>query len=105
MFTPWRWRDEHRQRPVYYDRTVVTGPFNSEIMEDVLLMKAFGIPNGVYWIDRPWGPGFHSSALSGGSQSTTGLDQLVDLLIRAGHFGFTALEEGTSHAGSLSSIR
>ena len=26
-------------------------------MEDVLLMKAFGIPNGVYWIDRPWGPG------------------------------------------------
>lgn len=57
MFTPWRWRDEHRQRPVYYDRTVVTGPFNSEIMEDVLLMKAFGIPNGVYWIDRPWGPG------------------------------------------------
>ena len=57
MFTPWRWRDEHRQRPVYYDRTVVTGPFNSEIMENVLLMKAFGIPNGVYWIDRPWGPG------------------------------------------------
>ena len=57
MFTPWRWRDEHRQRPVYYDRTVVTGPFNSEIMEDVLLMKAYGIPNGVYWIDRPWGPG------------------------------------------------
>jgi alpha-glucosidase (family GH31 glycosyl hydrolase) len=26
-------------------------------MEDVLLMEAFGIPNGVYWIDRPWGPG------------------------------------------------
>jgi alpha-glucosidase (family GH31 glycosyl hydrolase) len=35
----------------------VTGPFNSEVMEDVLLMHAFGIPNGVYWIDRPWGPG------------------------------------------------
>ena len=57
MFTPWRWRDEHKQRPTYYDGTVVTGPFNSEIMEDVLLMKAYGIPNGVYWIDRPWGPG------------------------------------------------
>ena len=26
-------------------------------MEDVLMMKAYGIPNGVYWIDRPWGPG------------------------------------------------
>ena len=38
-------------------RHAVTGPFNSEIMEDVLMMKAFGIPNGVYWIDRPWGPG------------------------------------------------
>jgi len=57
MYTPWRWRDEHTQRATYYDGTPVTGPFNSEIMEDVLMMKAFGIPNGVYWIDRPWGPG------------------------------------------------
>jgi alpha-glucosidase (family GH31 glycosyl hydrolase) len=57
MFTPWRWRDEHTQRAKYYDGTPVTGPFNSEIMEDVLMMKAYGIPNGVYWIDRPWGPG------------------------------------------------
>jgi len=57
MFTPWRWRDEHTQRAKYYDGTPVTGPFNSEVMEDVLMMKAFGIPNGVYWIDRPWGPG------------------------------------------------
>jgi alpha-glucosidase (family GH31 glycosyl hydrolase) len=57
MFTPWRWRDEHTQRTSYYDGTPVTGPFNSEVMEDVLMMKAFGIPNGIYWIDRPWGPG------------------------------------------------
>ncbi|MFM2294767.1 MAG: hypothetical protein RLZZ350_1180, partial [Verrucomicrobiota bacterium] len=57
MFTPWRWRDEHTQRTNYYDGTPVTGPFNSEVMEDVLLMKAYGIPCGVYWIDRPWGPG------------------------------------------------
>jgi alpha-glucosidase (family GH31 glycosyl hydrolase) len=57
MFSPWRWRDEHTQRKTYYDGTPVTGPFNSEVMEDVLLMKAYGIPNGVYWIDRPWGPG------------------------------------------------
>ena len=27
------------------------------MMEDVLMMRAFGIPCGVYWIDRPWGPG------------------------------------------------
>jgi alpha-D-xyloside xylohydrolase len=57
MFKPWRWRDEHTQRKTYYDGTLVTGPFNSEVMEDVLMMKAFGIPNGIYWIDRPWGPG------------------------------------------------
>src|SRR5215813_932512 len=57
MFTPWRWRDEHTQRSKYYDGTPVTGPFNSEVMEDVLMMKAYGIPNGVYWVDRPWGPG------------------------------------------------
>jgi alpha-D-xyloside xylohydrolase len=57
MFMPWRWRDEHTHRTTYYDGTPVTGPFNSEIMEDVLMMRAFGIPNGIYWIDRPWGPG------------------------------------------------
>ncbi|NGO39840.1 glycoside hydrolase family 31 protein [Limisphaera ngatamarikiensis] len=57
MFRPWRWRDEHRHRDTYYDGTPVTGPFNSEMMEDILMMRAFGIPCGVYWIDRPWGPG------------------------------------------------
>ncbi len=57
MYRPWRWRDEHTERTTYYDGTPVTGPFNSEVMEDVLMMQAFGIPNGVYWIDRPWGPG------------------------------------------------
>lgn len=56
-FSPWRWRDEHRQRTSYYDGTPVTGPFNAEVMEDVLLMKAYGIPCGLYWIDRPWAPG------------------------------------------------
>lgn len=57
IYSPWRWRDEHTERATYYDGTPVTGPFNSEFMEDVLMMKAYGIPNGVYWIDRPWGPG------------------------------------------------
>jgi alpha-glucosidase (family GH31 glycosyl hydrolase) len=57
MFSPWRWRDEHTQRTNYFDGTPVSGPFNSEAMEDLLMMKAFGIPCGVYWIDRPWGPG------------------------------------------------
>jgi alpha-glucosidase (family GH31 glycosyl hydrolase) len=59
MYLPWRWRDEHTQRASYYDGTPVTGPFNSEFMEDVLLMKAYGISNGVYWFDRPWGTGIN----------------------------------------------
>jgi alpha-D-xyloside xylohydrolase len=57
LFSPWRWRDEHSQLAAYYDGTPVTGPFNSQVMEDVLMMKAYGIPCGVYWVDRPWGPG------------------------------------------------
>ncbi len=57
LYSPWRWRDEHTQRTTYYDGTPVTGPFNAEVMEDVLMMQAFGIPNSVYWIDRPWGLG------------------------------------------------
>ena len=57
MYGTWRWRDEVTERKNYYDGTPVTGPFNSEFMEDVLLMKAYGIPLGIYWVDRPWGPG------------------------------------------------
>jgi len=57
VYGAWRWRDEHRHRTTYYDGTPVTGPFNSEVMEDILMMRAFGIPCAVYWIDRPWAPG------------------------------------------------
>jgi alpha-D-xyloside xylohydrolase len=59
MYRPWRWRDENTERAQYYDGTPVTGPFNSEVMEDVLLMKDYGIPCGIYWLDRPWGPGLN----------------------------------------------
>ncbi|MEJ2108561.1 MAG: alpha-glucosidase, partial [Acidobacteriota bacterium] len=56
-YLPYRWRDEHVHLDRYYDGTPVTGPFNSQVMEDVLMMDAFGIPCGVYWVDRPYGPG------------------------------------------------
>ena len=69
MFTPWRWRDEHKQREAYYDGTAVNAPFNSEVLEDVLMMKAYGIPNGVYWVDRPWGPDFGGMTISISTQS------------------------------------
>jgi alpha-D-xyloside xylohydrolase len=56
-FGPWRWRDEHRNNKTYFDGSEVNAPYNSEIVEDVLMMKAYDIPCMAYWIDRPWGPG------------------------------------------------
>ncbi len=56
-FGPWRWRDEHFNNKNYFDGTEVKAPFNSDLVEDVLLMKAYDIPCTAYWIDRPWGPG------------------------------------------------
>lgn len=52
---PYRWRDDHVQRDTYYDGSKVHAPYNSELVEDVLMMEALGIPCGVYWVDRPWG--------------------------------------------------
>jgi alpha-D-xyloside xylohydrolase len=56
-FGPWRWRDEHFNNQKYFDSTTVKAPFNSDLVEDVLMMKAYDIPCTAYWIDRPWGPG------------------------------------------------
>ncbi|HEY4785074.1 MAG TPA: TIM-barrel domain-containing protein [Bacteroidales bacterium] len=56
-FGPWRWRDEHINNKKYYDGTPVKAPYNSQIVEDILMMEAYGIPCTAYWIDRPWGPG------------------------------------------------
>ncbi len=57
IFKPWRWRDEHKNLPKYYDGTPVRAPYNSQVVEDVLMMQAFDIPCGIYWVDRPWAKG------------------------------------------------
>lgn len=56
-FGPWRWRDDHTNRTSYFDGSNVSAPFNSELVEDILMMEAYDIPCTAYWIDRPWGPG------------------------------------------------
>jgi alpha-D-xyloside xylohydrolase len=56
-FGPWRWRDEHQNNKLYFDSSRVDAPYNSEIVEDILMMEAYDIPCTAYWIDRPWGPG------------------------------------------------
>jgi alpha-D-xyloside xylohydrolase len=61
-FLPWRWRDNHTNLKTYFDGTSVTAPYNSMVVEDILMMKAFDIPCGVYWVDRPWAKGLHGYA-------------------------------------------
>ncbi|MBC7221490.1 glycoside hydrolase family 31 protein [Candidatus Bipolaricaulota bacterium] len=56
-FSPWRWRDEVWNLPEFYDGTPNTSPFNSMVVEDILMMEALGIPCAVYVIDRPWASG------------------------------------------------
>lgn len=56
-FGPWRWRDEHVNRKTYYDGTKVNAPYNSELVEDLLMMKGYDIPSTAYWVDRPWAKG------------------------------------------------
>ena len=54
---PWRWRDDHYNKPTYFDGSKASSPYNTDIVEDVLMMQAYDIPMTAYWIDRPWGPG------------------------------------------------
>lgn len=61
-FLPWRWRDNHVNKKTYYDGSKVNAPYNSMLVEDILMMKALDIPCGVYWVDRPWAKGLHGYA-------------------------------------------
>lgn len=61
-FQPRRWRDNHVHLNEYYDGTKVNAPYNSQLVEDILMMEAFDIPCGVYWVDRPWAKGYHGYA-------------------------------------------
>jgi alpha-D-xyloside xylohydrolase len=56
-FGVWRWRDNNANNKNYYDGTAVCAPYNSTLVEDILMMQAFDIPCSVYWVDRPWCPG------------------------------------------------
>ncbi|MBN2699397.1 MAG: hypothetical protein JXR52_11285 [Bacteroidales bacterium] len=56
-FGPWRWRDDHSNNRRYFDGSPVRAPYNSDIVEELMLMKFFDIPVTAFWIDRPWGPG------------------------------------------------
>ena len=57
VFRPLRWRDDHVNRKTYYDGTPNRAPYNSELVEDILMAEAYDIPIGTYWVDRPWAKG------------------------------------------------
>ncbi len=57
MLWPGRWRDEVWDLPFFYDGTPYSGPYNSMLVEDVLMMNALDIPCGWIVIDRPWASG------------------------------------------------
>lgn len=56
-FLPFHWRGEHTQEYRFFDGTPNRSPYNVQVVEDILLLEAFDIPIGVYWIDRPWAQG------------------------------------------------
>jgi alpha-glucosidase (family GH31 glycosyl hydrolase) len=53
-FRHWRWRDELAVgAPARLDGVAL----NAQLVEDLRMYERFGIPAGVYLIDRPWSPG------------------------------------------------
>ena len=57
LFGMGRWRDVCWDLPTFYDETAYDGPYNSMVVEDVLMMDALGIPCSWIVIDRPWSNG------------------------------------------------
>jgi len=57
LFGPGRWRDVCWDLPTFYDGTPYDGPYNSMLVEDVLMMEALGIPCSWIVVDRPWAAG------------------------------------------------
>jgi alpha-glucosidase (family GH31 glycosyl hydrolase) len=56
-FTPHKSIDKHANMDKSFDSAQVKAPYNSMVVEDVLMMEALDIPCGLYWIDRPWSKG------------------------------------------------
>jgi len=82
-FGPYRWRDEVWNLPRFSDGSAATVPYNSMIVEDVLMMDALDIPCTMYAIDRPWGEGtFGYGAMTVDSLRMPGFADMVGWLRR-----------------------
>jgi len=53
----WRWRNDHYNRDTLSGGQPYRGPINSMAYEDVMMAEKLGVPQDVYWVDRPWAKG------------------------------------------------
>jgi alpha-D-xyloside xylohydrolase len=82
---PGRWRDVVWDLPVFYDGTPYEGPYNSTVVEDVLMMEALGIPCSWYVIDRPWATGtFGYGDMAFDDARFPGFEPMIDWLTEKG---------------------
>ncbi len=85
IFGPGRWRDVCWDLPAFYDGTPYHGPYNSMVVEDVLMMEALGIPCSWIIVDRPWAAGtFGYGDMSFDDARFPDLEGMVDWLDRRG---------------------
>jgi len=78
---PGRWRDVVWDLPAFYDGTPYDGPYNSMVVEDVLMMEALGIPCSWYVIDRPWAAGtFGYGGMAFDDARLPGFEAMIDWL-------------------------
>jgi len=81
LFGPGRWRDVVWNLPTWYDGTACDGPFNSMILEDILMMDALGIPCSWYVVDRPWAAGsFGYGGMVFDEQRLPEIERMIDWL-------------------------
>ncbi len=53
MYSPWKWRDEHRRLITDFEGIKM----NADVVEDITMYEKLDFPKGIYLIDRPWGEG------------------------------------------------
>jgi alpha-glucosidase (family GH31 glycosyl hydrolase) len=85
LFGPGRWRDVCWDLPAFYDGTAYDGPYNSMLVEDVLMMEALGIPCSWIVVDRPWASGtFGYGDMTFDEARFPAFDSMIDWLDRRG---------------------
>jgi len=82
-FLNWRWRDE---LPLGETATAEGVEMNAWVADDINSYQKYGIPAGVYMIDRPWSPGdFGFDTFDWDPQRLPNAKEMLDTLDRLGY--------------------